>query len=196
MKISTKEYLITIYNEYSNKKSSCIKYYYQYNGVNVNLYFDAFEPESTNFSMVLNYDNLYYFKTMNILNDNLNSEFLEDIPHQILNKILVENSLNDFYDTMEKKMLDSTPYRTTYKDKLFSNTQKYNRNKDELPFWYCVRQVRISDKTLERLLVSTEISRDVLQKIQARGFTLIRTADYKKRKKLTVILNELTVKLN
>lgn len=196
MKNSTKNYLINEYKKCQHNKSSCIKFYYKYNGVNVNLYFDAYEPESTNLSLVLVYEDYYYFKVMNILNKNLDSEYLKDIPNQILNRILVNNSLKNFYETMEINILNSEPYKTTYNDKIFSNTLKYNRKDDELPFWYCIRHKRMTDITLEKLLQSMDISRDTLLEIQSRRLTLVRTPDYNKRKELTIILDEFNIRVS
>lgn len=196
MKNSTKDYLIRKYNKCQHSKSSCVKFYYKYNDVKVNLYFDAYEPESTNLSLVLIYEEYYYFKVMNILNENLDREYLKDIPNQILNRILVDNSLKNFYETMEIKILNSEPFKTTYNDKIFSNTLKYNRKDDELPFWYCIRHRRMTDITLEKLLQSMDISRDTLQEIQSRRLTLVRTPDCNKRKELTVILDEFNIKLS
>lgn len=196
MKNSTKDYLIGKYNKCQHSKSSCVKFYYNYNDVKVNLYFDAYEPESTNLSLVLIYEEYYYFKVMNILNENLDSEYLKDIPNQILNRILVDNSLKKFYETMEINILNSEPFKTTYNDKIYSNTLKYNRKDDELPFWYCIRHKRMTDITLEKLLQSMDISRDTLQEIQSRRLTLVRTPDCNKRKELTVILDEFNITLS
>ncbi|MGN0530612.1 MAG: hypothetical protein ACI4IH_05935, partial [Eubacterium sp.] len=136
------------------------------------------------------------FKVMNILNKNLDSEYLKDIPNQILNRILVNNSLKNFYETMEINILNSEPYKTTYNDKIFSNTLKYNRKDDELPFWYCIRHKRMTDITLEKLLQSMDISRDTLLEIQSRRLTLVRTPDYNKRKELTIILDEFNIRVS
>lgn len=44
MKESTKAYLVDIYNSIPKKtKATCLKFYYQYHNVNVNVYFDAFD---------------------------------------------------------------------------------------------------------------------------------------------------------
>ncbi len=197
MQKTTKDYLIEQYNNSrQHSKSSCIKFYYEYNDVKVNLYFDAYEPKSTNLSLVLIYEKYYYFKVMNILNKNLDSEYLKDIPNQILNRILVDNSLKNFYETMEIKVLNSEPFKTTYNDKIFSNTLKYNKKDDELPFWYCIRHKRMTDITLEKLLQSMDISRNTLQEIQSKRLTLVRTPDCNKRKELTVILEEFNIKLS
>lgn len=44
-------------NDYSQLgfkgKSTCVKYRYDYNGVTVNLYFDAFDPDSNTLTMIL-----------------------------------------------------------------------------------------------------------------------------------------------
>ena len=47
MKESTKAYLVDIYNSIPKKtKATCLKFYYQYHNVNVNVYFDAFDNQS------------------------------------------------------------------------------------------------------------------------------------------------------
>lgn len=198
MKESTKEYLVNIYNNIPEKtKATCLKYYYQYNNVNVNVYFDAFDSQSVALSIVLAAEKNYYYTPLNILNNGMTTEYLSKIPHQILVKILVDNSLDDFYENMEKHLLEDKPHFNYYNgDTYFVNTIKYAQNKLDLPFWWHLRKVPMTDDTLYKLNARADITFDILRKIQQEGYTLVRTSDPEKRKELTLILEQIGIKLS
>lgn len=87
--------------------------------------------------------------TSHILNTGMAREYLNEIPNHILNQILVDNSLNDFYKNMEEHLLNDRPHYNYYnEDKFFVNTIKYTKNKIDLPFWKSLRRVRMTDETL------------------------------------------------
>lgn len=197
MNESTKNYLIKKYNEIPRKtQATCIKFYYTYNGVHVNVYFDAFDEASTTLSIVLAMDKVYYYTPLNILNRRMKKEYLSDIPSEILEKISVDHRLDDFYENMEKHLLEDRPYHNSYSlDKFFVNTIKYSKDALDLPFWWHLRNVRMSDDTLIKLNARGDIPLEVLRKIQDKGFTLVRTADPTKRSFITIILENEGIKL-
>ena len=131
MKESTKAYLVDIYNSIPKKtKATCLKFYYQYHNVNVNVYFDAFDNQSVVLSIVLSAKKKYYYTPLNILNTGMITEYLSEIPPQILEKILVDNHLDDFYENMEKHLLEDKPHFNYYnEDTYFVNTIKYAKSK-------------------------------------------------------------------
>lgn len=97
MQESTKLFLI---NQYKRTcvpaKNSCLKYYYQFHNVHVNVYFDAFEEKSVSLSMILSANGKYYYTPLNILNTGTSTQYLKKIPFQILEKILVDEHLTCF----------------------------------------------------------------------------------------------------
>ena len=198
MKESTKVYLMNTYNSIPKKtKATCLKFYYQYNNVNVNVYFDAFDNQSVALSIVLVADKKYYYTPLNILNTGMTTEYLNKIPSQILEKILVENHLNDFYENIEKHLLEDKPYVNYYnRDKYFVNTIKYAKSKLDLPFWWYLRKIPMTDDTLYKLNARADITLETLQKIQHEGYTLVRTADPEKRKELTLMLQQIGIELS
>lgn len=197
MKESTKDHLVNIYNKIPEKtKATCLKFYYQYNNVNVNVYFDAFDSQSVSLSIVLAAEKNYYYTPLNILNTGIITEYLSEIPPLILKKILVDNHLGDFYKNMEKHLLEDKPYFNYYnEDTYFVNTIKYAQNKLDLPFWWHLRKVPMTDDTLYKLNARADITFDILRKIQQEGYTLVRTSDPEKRKELTIILDHIGIKL-
>lgn len=198
MKESTKDYLVNIYNSIPKKtKATCLKFYYQYNNVNVNVYFDAFDNQSVALSIVLVADKKYYYTPLNILNTGMTTEYLSKIPSQILEKILVDNHLDNFYENMENHLLNNKPYFNYYnRDTFFVNTIKYAKSKLDLPFWRCLRKVPMTDDTLYKLNARADITLDILRKIQQEGYTLVRTSDPEKRNELTIILKQKDIKLS
>lgn len=182
-------------NDYSQLgfkgKSTCIKYRYDYNGVTVNLYFDAFDPDSNTLTMILSTEKQFYFTTLNSMNTRIRKEYLPKLPSVFLNKILVNNELDEFYKHMENKILEIVPVPVSYKkDTIFINTTKFQKGDIDLPFWWYLRKVPMSDDTLNALSERADISRETLLEIQKQGFTLVRTDDIEKRRSLTLILGE------
>jgi len=182
-------------NDYSKLhfkgKGTCIKYRYDYNGVTVNLYFDAFDPDSNTLTMILSTAKQFYFTTLNSMNTHIRKEYLPKLSPIFLNKLLVNNELDEFYTNMENKILEITPIPLSYKkDTIFINTTKFQKGDIDLPFWWYLRKVPMSDDTLEALSERADISRETLLKIQEQGFTLVRTDDINKRRNLTLILDE------
>lgn len=195
--IKAKEKLVTLYQALSKATpATCLKYYYTYRGANVNLYFDAFDKSSLSFCMILAADQKYYFTPLNILEDEMNREYLADIPTEILSKILVDKKLNDFYTNMENHILQDTPKINYYStDTFFKRTTSYQKGKIDLPFWQGTKRVRMSEKTLISLSHRADISIDSLRKIQRNNLTLVRTSNPERRRDLTLILNEHNINL-
>lgn len=181
-------------NDYSQLKfkgkGTCIKYRYEYNGVIVNLYFDAFDFNSYSLTMILSTEKHFYFTTLNISNTRIRKEYLPELPPIFLKKILVNNELDTFYSHMEERILEAMPIPVSYKkDIIFSKTTEI-QNDIDLPFLWHLRKMRMTDDTLEKLHERANISRKVLLSIQSRGFTLVRTDSIEKRRNLKIILDE------
>ncbi|WP_077462585.1 hypothetical protein [Rodentibacter caecimuris] len=69
---NVKNNLIKKYNSLLKKeKSTTIKYYFIFNDVNVNLYFDAYDNNNPLLSMVLVSDKQYYYTSLNVNNENI-----------------------------------------------------------------------------------------------------------------------------
>ena len=172
-------------------KGTCVKYRYDYNGVTVNLYFDAFDSDSNTLTMILSTEKKFYFTTLNSMSTRIRKEYLPKLPSIFLDKILVNSELDEFYKHMEDKILEIKPIPASYKkDTIFIKTIEYQKIDIDLPFWWHLRNVPMSDDTLESLSERADISREILLKIQKQGFTLVRTDDIDKRRSLTLILGE------
>ena len=103
----------------------------------------------------------------------------------------MNDELDQFYAHMENKILEMQPIPVSYeKDKIFINTTKFQKGAIDLPFWWHLRKVPMSDDTLNALSERADISRETLLRIQNQGFTLVRTDDINKRTSLTLILDE------
>lgn len=183
-------------------RSSVLKYYFKFKGVNVNAYFDNYDKNLPNLSVILIKDKDYYYTSLNILNVNIHKEYLEAIPRNILRKIENENQhLDDFFDEIDNQVLRKDPVRTSYtKDKIYKNTIKYtvanNPNRKDLPFLSGLRHnAEMTKNTFKRLHATFGIKYSVLEQIQNKKMTLVRTTDIDKRKDLVVVLNGTGIKL-
>lgn len=160
MQESTKLFLINQYKRTCvHAKNSCLKYYYQFHNVHVNVYFYAF--------VILSANGKYYYTPLNILNTGTSTQYLKKIPFQILEKILVDEHLTCFFEDMESHLLNDRSYSTHYdKDVGFVNTVKNIKPFEtiNLPFWCGLRKVHMQDETMYKLSTRADISLETLKK--------------------------------
>lgn len=180
--------------------SSVIKYRFKVNSVNVNIYFDEYDKNIPNLSMILIKDNNYYYSSLNILKPEIDVQYLEAIPCDILQSILKDNKLDDFFKKIENFILENDYYTTSYKnDYIFKNTMFYsvkNKNRKDLPFLQGCRHAKMTEFTYYQLQNTLGINSNILDKVRARNLTLVRTSDISRRKKLTLVLEEIGIRLN
>lgn len=89
--------------DYKGDKNICIKYSFDYKTVNVNLYFDMFDSKIKTLNLVLRYEKNYYFTTLNVSNIEIPTQYLKEIPIEILNRIMdANNSLTAFFLTLNE----------------------------------------------------------------------------------------------
>lgn len=191
MRQEVRNHLIKEYSDLKfRRQSTAIKYHFKHNSVNVNIFFDAYDDKTPSMSMILSYDRDYYYTSLNINNTEVRTEYLEHIPSVILNQILDEsNHLDAFFADIEEHILEDNRIVINYeRDTCFVNTMKYSRSRNDLPFLYSLRNVKMSNDMLERLSETMGINRENLKKIQSAGYTIVRTADINKRKRLTAII--------
>lgn len=196
MKKEVKERLI---NEYDGLKYreryTALKYCFRYNGVYVNIFFDNYDKNVPSMSLILAYNNKYYYTSLNIKNTAIRTEYFRKIPLNILERLLDENNhLDGFFESIETHILNSKKSVVNYEsDICFANTIRYSRYENDLPFLYSLRKTRMLNDTLEQLSEIMGIDRLVLRKIQSEGFTIVRTDDVNKRKSLKAIIGNLDI---
>ena len=178
--------------DYKGHKDICIKYSFDYKTVNVNLYFDMFDSKIKTLNLVLCYEKNYYFTTLNVSNIEIPTQYLKEIPPDILTKILDDNnSLASFFLCINEHVEINNPSIAKYsKDYSFKNALKYNKNEENKPFLFCLRRVRMKDETLSLLMKTMDIPVYILKLIQSNGMTLVRTDKIKYRKEITAIMDE------
>ena len=71
---------------------------------------------------------------------------------------------------------------------------KYCKNRTDLPFLSGFRKVPMSSKMFNTLRETMGIKKKKLKELQDKGITLVRTADPRRRKKLTVVLESVLKK--
>ena len=196
MKLETKEKLLEEYRGLSfPKETTAIKYWYQYNFVNVNIFFDAFDKDNPNLAMVLAYDNSYYYTSLNIKNTSITKEYLAKIPANILEQILDENNMLDsFFNNIEEHIISNKARWINYSNnEIFSrtlrNTLRDSKGRKDLPFLSGIKRVPMSNEMFNTLTQTMGIDKTILEKIQSSGITMVRTSDPTRRKKLTIILD-------
>lgn len=112
-----------------------------------------------------------------------------------LSKILIDKSLDKFYEVIERKVKNECGVICSYRqDEYFITTSRNVKSKDK-PFLWHLSKVRMQDKTLKKLRDFFGIDIKILKKIQDSGFTIKRTGDPLKRKNLSLVLNEFNIRL-
>lgn len=191
MRQEVRDRLIEEYSKLELKRQfTALKYHFKHNNINVNIFFDAYVDKVPSMSMILAYEKKYYYTSLNISNTEVRTEYLEKVPFVILNQILDENNhLNAFFADIENHILNDDKIVINYeRDICFINTMKYSRSRTDVPFLNSLRKMKMTNDTLERLSETMGIEREILEKIQSAGFTIVRTNDVNKRKSLTAII--------
>ena len=92
--------LLTDYSQLKFKgKGTCVKYRYDYNGVTVNLYFDAFDPASNTLTMILSTEKQFYFTTLNSMSTRIRKVIIPELsepPVRTLGATIPENESHIF----------------------------------------------------------------------------------------------------
>ena len=140
----------------------------------------------------MRYEKNYYFTTLNVSNIEIPTQYLKEVPPDILSKILDDNkSLTSFFLCINEHVEINKPSIAKYsKDYTFLNALEYNKNEENKPFLFCLRRVRMKDETLSLLMKTMDIPVYILKLIQSNGMTLVRTDKIKYRKEITAIMDE------
>lgn len=180
-----------------HSKSACVKYSFHFNNITANLYFDMFDTQLSSLNLVMIYLHNYYYTSLNASNISIPSQYLKQIPIEILSKILdSDKTLKSFFAKINDEILEKHPIRASYKtDYQFKYAIKYNKNKKNLPFLHHLRNIRMQDETLDLLYTTMDIPYKVLKVIQKHNMTLVRTDKLEYRKRLTLILQEYSISL-
>lgn len=189
-----KEMLIKNYNSFKRKvDNSVIKYSYSHKNVKVRVYFDASDYDNLSLVMLLIYGDKCYYSPLRIGDKGIYHSYLPKIPDSILERITNDGHLDDFYDNMTDHLSNDEYGLTSYEnDRDFQTINKIkdenSKSKSSPPFLYCIRKKRMSDKMLKLLNQTMNIDENKLKRMQAAKLTIVRTADIRKRKTLTAIL--------
>lgn len=199
MVCNNKEMIKKLKDEYDGlsfkKEFTCIKYYYVFNSVHVNVYFDCYDENCPAFNLILIYGNDYYFTPLNINNNSLGTQYLTKIPKSILNKILFEGRLEKFYDVMRDEVLTNDKKVINYENEtLFTKTLHNSQYCENKPFFKNLKKSNMSSEMYNKLKFSYSISDSTLQELKQKGYTFVFTSNPMHRRNLTLILENLSVK--
>ncbi len=187
-----KNILIDKYNKTTKRNSGdCLKLFYKFNNVAVNLYFDAYDIDNISFYLVLIHDKFCYCTSLNINYIMTRNQYLNAVPPEILNKI-INGNLNKFYDVM-REHIKNNEFNVQQYDRSFSMAL-VNQNDEDKPFLYHLRKAKMQDKHFKKLNLEFNFPKNTLKSIKKAGYTIVTTSDPYKRKKLTIALDEKGIK--
>lgn len=182
----------------TKKKETCIKYYINYNNkINVNLYYDNYDINNPNIVMIIKFDKDFYFTNLSYRNNHF-SNFINFLDNKssyygLLIMLLDENNkLDKFFDTIKNSIINNNKIITLYsKDKIFTKAMKNNhRINIDLPFIKTIKKANMTPKMYNRILETTGVSIDLLNRFRDAGYTFVRTDDPAKRSTITFLLNK------
>lgn len=183
------DYLEKIYTEKKfKKKETCIKTFFSYNGVNINVYFDNYDKKNPVLHVVFHLKNIYYLKTFNFVNM---KKYLSNVPPEILTQLKYENQLEDFYTRLEQVMNENKWIPANYEKDYFYKEAFKKTKLDIQPFFWHLRKENMQQAHKELLYKNLNISLDDLDYIQKKGFTVVTTSDIKKRNILIDSINNM-----
>ena len=196
MACNNEEMIKKLKSEYDNlpfkKEFTCIKYYYLYNYVHVNIYFDCYDKRCPAFNLILVYENDYYFTSLNINNNSIESQYLTKIPKSILNRILFEERLEKFYDVMCEEVLTNEKKVINYeKETLFMKTLHNSQYCENKPFFKNLKKSNMSSEMYNKLKFSYNLQDSILEEVKQKGYTFVFTSNPMHRKSLTLILKRI-----
>lgn len=182
MKEEVIEHLKTEYKKLEIKsKKACLKYSYLFNKVSVNIYFDNYDKDLPSITLILKFEKVCYFRTFNFEY----SRYLENIPIEILNKLLDNNTLEEFYDTLEEKLMKEYCIASYQKDYLYKENVKLQEKICKInPFVFYLRKPPMTEEQKSLLNTYLNIPKETLNYIQKKGFTIATTDDIEKKIKL------------
>ncbi|HEG2582159.1 TPA: DNA repair protein Rad50 [Campylobacter lari] len=196
--ISILDFLLKKYNDIKCKKNdSCIKLHYQYHNVRVNLYFNGYDKNYPSSFMILSNEKSYYITTFNVDHFDEKNQYLKEIPDPMLNLIKDNNGkLISFYNEMriQIKKGNFENINCGY-GKIFTDIIKVNKNKETVkPFFHYLRIGQMSSKHFKKLSYSTNLSKEILMKIQRAGFTIVTTSNFLEAKDFSAELKRCNIK--
>ncbi|MCR6591962.1 Uncharacterised protein [Campylobacter insulaenigrae] len=195
--VSILDILFDKYHESKYKKiENCIKLYYQYHNVNVNLYFSGYDKNYPSAFMILSNNKSYYITAFNVNNFDEKNQYLKKIPDPILNLIKDDNKkLISFYDEMRMRIKKDNFQNIKYSnDKIFTNTIKFNKNEETgNPFFHYLKRKPMSSRHFKKLFYSMNISKEILMKIQQAKLTIVTTSDFLKAKDFSAELRKSSI---
>jgi len=203
MKKETLDKMKTEYGKiYAPKKTSAVKYHYIYNGVHVNVYFDAYDPDCYTLIVILALideceKKQYYMQNINVSEEGWHSRYLPGIveyAYDIYKKIAPNNLMVDFWTHMENKLMEVNGFIiNVLKDKCYENTCKWNQkhNQEIGMYIHYPRRVNMKKEHYEDLHNSLGIAKKDLDIIMELGFTIATTNDPNKRIELSVLMERI-----
>ncbi|MGF6906237.1 hypothetical protein [Fusobacterium sp. PH5-44] len=187
-------------NNINNDPNKSIKFQFRFKDTNISIYYDSFDEKIPVIFMILEYKKDIYLKNFNINNLEANNFSTKNIPANILNDLIVRDSLEEFTDILNKVLSVSDEFSICdySKDELY---QLYFNNKtlesDDIraikPFLFGIRRRTMQESHLESLYDALSIDIKNLKFLQSREYTIITTKDPVKRKNYSEEIKKIVI---
>ncbi|TDL95543.1 hypothetical protein [Macrococcus carouselicus] len=183
--------LIDDYKILQNPKTTTVnKYSGNYNNVRISIYFDAWDQANYNFQLLLVYEKQYYLVNLRIIDANITSRFLPDLPVTLQRQIIVEGTLNAFYEQVEHIINNNKRITLNIeRDTTYIKARKYSPCTGEM-FLKGLTHKNMTSKMMIWIEKNTNIKKEDIEKVKRVRKTFVRTDDINLRKKIDIILRD------
>lgn len=170
-----------------------IKISYIFNETKVRCYYSRSINGLPSFQLVIFNGENYYFKPINLNSDqsDFDNKYLDSIKKDLLKSILVNGTLESFYNILRKNLNTSNLNKSNTKKISYLNDielsmavgfMKKNRIGKIKPFFSHLAKRKMSLKQFQLVKKSLFISKEDLNIIRLKGFTIYTTYDIKRSK--------------
>ncbi|WP_251423742.1 hypothetical protein [Veillonella agrestimuris] len=193
MKTTVKNRLIEAYNQLeTDDAKTAIKYHFEYNLVQVNLYFDNYDFKNPSLCIFLKYKEHSYFTTLKMNNTGGSNQYLDKLNSTIRHQIIDDNGkLLSFFECIDTHILERRFEKIYYgTDKSFNqamNSKRKENGNEEFSFIKGIKRGIMSDKMENWVLQNTSVNYGDIKLVKTKKYTFIRTNDITKRIKLDII---------
>ena len=168
-------------------KATGMKFMYEFQGVEVSVYFDGYDEKIPVMILVLKYKDAYSFLPCNIHELSEETFVKYDIPDKIRTQLLHQGTFSLFLESLIAEINTEQCIMRNYKaDLRFKRLEQWEYEKSGMhPFFGGIVKGVMEDVYLERLHTCLTMSKEILRRIQQSGHTVITVERCKERKKLS-----------
>ncbi len=167
-------------------KATMMKFIYNFQGVEVSAYFDGYDERMPMLTLILKYKNQVNFLALNLYEVSEKSIEHADINEEIRERILYDNSYEQFLNQLYQELQSKEYVLRNYKADLpFKQVQREQYERFGIyPFFGGFEEGKMEPRDMELLYQRFSVSWELLETLQKKGFSIRTVGKCKERKKI------------